>query len=305
MSFAPPPGYPSAAFQQQDPGLIPLRPMLLGDLFGVGLRLARRHIGLLGPIAVLISALSSAVDIAVMSATDTLDTFASGSWLDSLGAGLGGSITAGAPAMPAGLYVSVMTSAAVSMTGTLLLSGLIAACAGADAVSRTPTSGLIRSRLRGPQLVIAAGIALLVAVATLIGSLMLIAPGVLAFAVWALAAPVAVMERSGFSASLARSARLTRGHRWRIIGVTLLILVVTVAIEAVISALVLTMANVTDPVTSLLVSDGVTALVSAITLPWIASVIALLYVDIRIRTENLAPALRAQAQALAARPAQG
>lgn len=305
MSSAPPPGYHPAAFQQPDPGLIPLRPMLLGDLFGVGLRLVRRHIGLLGPVAVLVAVLSSAIDLAVMSATDTLRAFASGSWLDSLGAGLGGSITGGVPAMPAGLYVSVMTSAAVSMTGTLLLSGMVAACAGADAVRMEPSPRMVRDRLRGPHLVIAAAIALLVAVATLLGSLMLIAPGVLAFAVWAVAAPVAVMERAGFTASLARSARLTRGHRWRIIGVTLLILLVTVAIEAVISALVLTMANVTDPVTSLLVSDGVTALVSAITLPWIASVIALLYVDIRIRTENLAPALRAQAQALAARAAQG
>lgn len=303
MSFAPPPGYLPAAYQQPDPGLIPLRPLAIGDLFGVGLRLARRHIGLLGPIAVLVSLLSSAVDLLVMSTTGTLHTFASGSWLESLGAGLGGSLGGSAdaalPTIPAGLYVSVMTSAAVSVTGTLLLSGLVAACAGADAVSKTATPGVIRSRLRGPHVVIAAAVALMVALATLLGSLMLIAPGVLAFAVWALAAPVAVMERSGFARSLVRSARLTRGHRWRIIGVTLLILVVTVAIEAVISALVLTMANITDPVTSLLVSDGVTALVSAITLPWIASVIALLYIDIRVRTENLAAALHGQAARLA------
>lgn len=290
----PPPG----AGRLPDPGLVPLRPLTVGDLFGVGLRVAWRHLRLLGPLAVVISALSSAVDVAVMSTTGTLTTFASGEWLDDLGKSLSGT-SSGLGGLPSALYMSVLASAAVSVTGTLLLSGVAAACVSVDAVRGEPSPKMVRDRLRAPRPAAAAGVALIVAVATLLGSFLLIAPGVLAYAVWALAAPVAVMERSGPAASLARSVRLTRGHRWRILGITVLILAITVAIEAVVSNLVLAAANVTDPVASLLVSDGVIALVSAVTLPWIAAVIALLYVDIRIRTENLAAALHAQAARLA------
>jgi hypothetical protein len=81
--------------------------------------------------------------------------------------------------------------------------------------------------------------------------------------------------------------------------VTLLILVITVAIEAVISSIVVALVPGLSDTAALIVGDVATALVSGVTLPWVAAVIALLYVDIRMRSENLGPALRAHAARLA------
>jgi hypothetical protein len=78
-----------------------------------------------------------------------------------------------------------------------------------------------------------------------------------------------------------------------------LILIITVAIESVFSSIVVGLLPGLSAATSLIVGDVVAAVVSAITLPWVGAVIALLYVDIRIRTENLGPALRAHAAGLA------
>jgi hypothetical protein len=145
----------------------------------------------------------------------------------------------------------------------------------------------------------AAVVSVLAAIAIVFGSFLILVPGLLAFVVWSLATPVAVMERARPGAAFARSARLTHGHRWRILGVTVLIVIITVAIESVFSSIVVGLLPGLSAATSLIVGDVVAAVVSAITLPWVGAVIALLYVDIRIRTENLGPALRSHAAGLA------
>lgn len=277
-----------------DPGYIPLRPLRVGELLGVGFGVARRHLALLGPLAVLISALSAAVDLTLMSASGTLETFASGEWITSLRDGL---VSGQTGSLPTALYASVTASALVSIAGCLWLSGVAAACIGADAVGRGPTPGMISDRLRG-HLWVTALVALVVGAATLLGSMLLIVPGVLAFTVWAAAAPASTMEGASPGLALSRSARLTRGHRWRILGVTVIVVAAGALIDALIASLVLSAMGITDAVMLLIVGDVVTALTSAFTLSWVAAVIALLYVDLRIRVENLGPALRAQASRL-------
>ncbi len=51
-----------------------------------------------------------------------------------------------------------------------------------------------------------------------IGLVLLVIPGVMLAAVWAVAAPVAAVEQVGPIASLQRSLELTRGNRLRIVG---------------------------------------------------------------------------------------
>lgn len=295
MSSAPQPGFRPAPWPRPDPGHIPLRPLTLGDLFGAGLGVVWRHIALLAPIAVLIAALSSAADLVILQATGALGAVASGAWVDDLLSGL----NAGkANLLPTGVYVSTTVSSLITVAGALFLAALVAACAGTDAVSRTPRPGEVASRLRG-GLGAAAVVSVVAGIAIVVGSFLLIVPGLLAFAVWSLAGPVAVMERSRPGAALARSARLTRGHRWRVLGVTLLIAVIAVAIESVVSSIVVGLLPGLSATAALIVGDAVMALVSAITLSWVGSVIALLYVDIRLRTENLGQVLHAHAARLA------
>lgn len=286
---------PMGAWGQPDPGHIPLRALAIGDLLGAGLGVVWRHITLLAPIAIVISALSSAAEIVILHATGALQAVASGAWIDDLLAGLG---AGRAKALPVGLYVSTAVGSLITVAGTLLLTAAVAACAGNDAVSRSPRRGDVAARLRH-GLGAATVVALLTAVAIIVGSFLLIVPGLVAFTVWSLAGPAAVMEGSGPGTALARAARLSRGHRWRILGATLLILIITVAIETVISSIVVALMPGLSDIAALIVGDAATVVVSGVTMPWVASVIALLYVDIRLRTENLGPALRAHAARLA------
>lgn len=286
---------PLGTWSQPDPGHVPLRALAVGDLLGAGLGVVWRHIALLAPVAIGIAALSSAARLVILQSTGALQAVASGAWVDDLITGLN---SGRAGVLPTGMYLATTASSLLTVAGTLLLAGMVTACAGADAVSRSPRPSEVTGRLRRGAAA-AAVAALLGALAIVAGTFLFIVPGLLIFTVWALAGPAAVMEGAGPGTALARSARLTRGHRWRILGVTLLIVVITVAIETVISSIAVALVSGLSDTAALMVGDAVTVLVSGITLPWVASVIALSYVDIRLRTENLGPALRAHAARLA------
>ena len=67
-----------------------------------------------------------------------------------------------------------------------------------------------------------------VGVRVMLGVLFLIFPGILLALRYSLAIPVAVLEETGVSASLSRSATLTKGHRGRILLVYLLLFVLVI-----------------------------------------------------------------------------
>lgn len=79
-------------------------------------------------------------------------------------------------------------------------------------------------------------LALLIAIACMIGVILLIIPGVMLYCAWAVAVPALVEERAGISAALSRSADLTRGYRWRIFGALLLLMVIFWLISGVAAA---------------------------------------------------------------------
>lgn len=290
----PPPGWGA---RQADPGPIPLRPLSAGDLLGAGFGVVRRHLLLLGPISVLVAVLSSGATLGILAGTGNLTAYASGRWLDDLVTGTS-----------TGLSVPIMAAAGVgtvlSVVGTIAISGLAAVCAGVDAMGRQAVPGAVAERLAGrvgPLLVTSVVVGLAVSV----GLSLIVVPGVLVYVAWAIAAPAAAMERTSVAAALRRSVRLTAGHRGRILGMTLLVLVIGVAIELVISSAAAAMAGALSDVAALILSQAVSAVVSAVTTSWAAAVIALLYIDIRVRRENLGPALRAFAAADGSRQAGG
>jgi hypothetical protein len=69
------------------------------------------------------------------------------------------------------------------------------------------------------------GLSILLAIGIMIGFVLLIVPGIILLLVWAVAVPSLVIERGGVFAALARSAELTRGAKWKIFGLFLLIAV--------------------------------------------------------------------------------
>ena len=74
---------------------------------------------------------------------------------------------------------------------------------------------------------------LLMAIAIGFASLLLLVPGMILYVVWSVAAPVLVAENTGIFRALARSAELTKGARWSIFGLQLILLLVLYAIIAV------------------------------------------------------------------------
>jgi hypothetical protein len=84
---------------------------------------------------------------------------------------------------------------------------------------------LVASAARGlarPGVVV--GVSLIQATSFLLGSALLLVPGLLAATWWFVAIPACIAERRGVLASLRRSAELSRGSRWRVFAIFLLIL---------------------------------------------------------------------------------
>ncbi|MEQ9328013.1 MAG: hypothetical protein RJQ21_12055 [Rhodospirillales bacterium] len=69
----------------------------------------------------------------------------------------------------------------------------------------------------------------------LIGSVLLIVPGLIFAACYAVIGPAVVLDRAGVIGSFTRSRYLTSGNRWRILGVFLLVMAITVGISMVVA----------------------------------------------------------------------
>jgi hypothetical protein len=72
------------------------------------------------------------------------------------------------------------------------------------------------------------GLGILWTVAIMIGTMLFIVPGVILLCMWAVVVPACIVEGLGPTASLGRSADLTKGFRWRILGLIALLTVINV-----------------------------------------------------------------------------
>jgi glycerophosphoryl diester phosphodiesterase family protein len=77
-------------------------------------------------------------------------------------------------------------------------------------------------------------LAIVMAVAEVFGFLLLIVPGVIMAVAWIVAVPSQVVERTGVFGAMGRSAELTRGHRWAILGLVIIFLIASVVIQALV-----------------------------------------------------------------------
>ena len=79
------------------------------------------------------------------------------------------------------------------------------------------------------------GLAVLLTLAVWFGFLLLFVPGVMLAIIWSVAAPALVIERTGVFAAMSRSRALTRGARWRIFGLVVLIYAIYFVASSVLS----------------------------------------------------------------------
>jgi hypothetical protein len=123
----------------------------------------------------------------------------------------------------------------------------------------------------------------------LLGSILLVVPGLIVMAAWSVVIPVRVIERTGFTATFGRSRALTKGYRWQIFGLLVLYWAAIVALS-----LLVTMASGLG----FLEVGTVSGNVPYIILQWVQSVVVSLigsvgvtaiYYELRTVKEGIAP----------------
>lgn len=67
--------------------------------------------------------------------------------------------------------------------------------------------------------------AILSGLAMMLGVFLFVVPGIILFLMWSVASPAMVIERGGILGSLRRSAELTKGSRWKILAMFLVLIV--------------------------------------------------------------------------------
>jgi hypothetical protein len=123
----------------------------------------------------------------------------------------------------------------------------------------------------GPLVV--AGI--LAGIAIGIGLLLLIVPGLFLLTIWAVLAPVIVVERKDAMSSFGRSRELVRGHGWQVFGVIVILFLLQFLVTGVIQALA---NSVADSVVGYSVADLVVRLLVA---PLSALAAAVLFFELK------------------------
>ncbi|ORX08782.1 hypothetical protein AWC27_24825 [Mycobacterium szulgai] len=313
--YVPPPGYgappgygPPLAPGAAKPGIIPLRPLTLSDIFNGAVGYVRANpkatLGLTAIVVVIIQLVTLAATLGPLAAYGKFST-ADPQELN------GGVIGAWAASIGGGLLLSWL--------GGMLLSGMLTVIVGRAVFGSPITISEAWAKVRG-RLLALLGLALLegVGVVALIGLVIVILVGVAAVANGAAAvllgfpllllvglllaylytsllfAPVLiVLERLPVTEAIIRSFALVRGGFWRVFGIRVLTgLVVGLvggAISAPFSFVGQILVGVAGSTTMLLVGTTLSSIGGAIsqiiTAPFTAGVVVLLYTDRRMRAE--------------------
>jgi len=298
------------------PGIVPLRPLGLGELLDGAYQYIRAHprvvLGIAAVVAVVTVLVQAPFQSSYASSLQPLlvDSGSTPPRLDQLGGALG------ALAAYSGLNLLVSLLANTVLTG-LLVVVLSRSVLGAPVVARDCWEA---ARPRLPGLL---GVVVLVAVATALAFLVplvpagllgvfgapagavaglallgLLAGAVLAVVVWvglALAAPAYVLEGISVTAALRRAPALVRGRFWPILGVLVLAVLIVVVVAGIITGVfglvssgVGAATGETDPYAPvrLLVTSIGAVIAGTLTTPFQAGVTGLLYIDQRMRREG-------------------
>ena len=81
------------------------------------------------------------------------------------------------------------------------------------------------------------GASLVAGVGIMAGLVLFFVPGLVLIAWWAVVAPVVIVERPGAMASLRRSRQLVRGNGWRVFGILVVVLLVTLTARSLLGSL--------------------------------------------------------------------
>ena len=320
------PGWGQPRPPEPKPGVVPLRPLGLGELLDGAVTLVRRYprpvLGLSAALAIISTVLNVTLAVTVFRPLIDFDI----STFDSSGTGS----TDQVDGFFGGALLGSLGSSLVTALATVILTGVVTVVAGrgvlGEAITLGEAWGIVRSalgRLIGLSLLIAllvygsltAGITLMILLLAALGPVSLVvglpvAAAAVCLTVYlycrlALAPCSLILERSGIRTSLRRSGILVAGAWWRVFGVLLLAWIVAMIVANIVQAPFLVFGlgkgllsggTIEDGISSLLVLSYIGAgIAQTVVAPFSAGVRALLYVDRRMRAEGLDVALTAAA----------
>jgi hypothetical protein len=119
----------------------------------------------------------------------------------------------------------------------------------------------------------AIGMSLLAGIGIMIGFVLLVVPGIVLALRWCIAVPALVQERQGVLGSMGRSAALTKGSRWALLGLFLILVVAALAIQWVFGMVALLLGSTLGVVVGALVQSILSMVFSTAT--------AVSYVELR------------------------
>lgn len=325
---APPPAAPPVGYAARRtalrPGIVPLRPLTVGEVLDGAFRSVRANPGVMFGMTALV------VTIAVILQT-LLQWYVQGlvaaSLSRSLGGGMGGDLLAESLAVSLAQLVTTTPTIGIAIT---VLTGLLIVSVSRSVIGQRASTREIWDKVRprvgalivfsillNLTLIAAAGLVAglvlvfdsmdqmgLVVLTILVGLLLLTVLAIWLLVRTLLVPAVLVLEGQRMWAGVKRGWRLTRGSFWRILGITLLAIIIVVVVTSaiavpgsIITAIAFPDAALTD-LAPLLVNAVVLVIAETIATVFLAAVIALLYVDVRMRREGLDVALaRAAAEA--------
>lgn len=311
MPTVPPPGEPAGQGPRQPAGIVPLRPLTLGEQMSGAVRAIRFNPGATLLPAFLVGVLTTVVTLLADTA---------------LGTG-----NATLPANPTAQQVrdaishvgtSLLVTWLVTSLATILLAGLVTVAVSratlGQRVSLSQSWEILRPALGrlllaallltaigalGAVALVVLGLAALSSSAVLASPLVLLVAAMVWFGIASVfTSVVAVLEGFGPIAALRRSLRLVRGAWWRTFGSLLLAAFVAGLVAGVVAAPFGSLANARANGDSLFGPALGQVLADTITGPFVAAFLVLLYLDRRMRREGLATQLQ---QALHEPPAPG
>ncbi|MGC0420731.1 hypothetical protein [Embleya sp. AB8] len=312
-----PPGWNGPYVQAAKPGVIPLRPLSIGEILDGAFAAMRAHWKVMIGIAVVVALVTQCLEVPI---TWLLDQKISPSDL--------GDHPTGDEAWrylrdtAAVTFVPLVVATLGQIAATAMLTVLVSRAVIAKTMSAAQTWTAVRPllpRLLGVTfatwlipvgtllIALLPGLALLAVGADGLGALLLL-PGIIGgvvaaiylYVCFALAGPTLMLEKQSIRRSLERSRKLVTGSWWRVCGVLLLIALIMTIVGGIIQTPFLLASDGFSALTASKPSEvptrsfvdllitGVGAVISAALLyPFAAGATALLYIDQRIRREAL------------------
>ena len=315
--------------QEYKPGIVPLRPLSVGEVLDGSFSTIRKYPRIVFGFAAVLSVIAQLIRLLVGLALNNVPgTFGSTSFsannnddstqnLHTVATSLGGSaatlvVDALCVAILAGVVTGVVGKAVIGQRadGREIIAavrhrwfGLLVVSVIAEILPWTPFALILIGVVLGA--VVSTGLGIFVGV---IGGLAALVLGPLLWGRLAVAVPIFILERRGPGASIARSWRLVKGAFWRTWGLRALVqIIVSVAASILSVPLVLVLLpsalnGKTPSTTALVLLVILGAIVWMLTQPLIAASLTLIYIDRRMRAEGLDVQLTQAARA-AAQPA--